>query len=299
MKPMHDIKERFCLSFSNSIWESPLFLRSSLSRLTLPSLLALFTLALPARADHNPNFNNDAKPILRLQPQLLDYVRHNFEVRDTGLARIPGNHDQPPQPPFIFQARPRGSSGPYFIALLIQPGPVGRILKVVDTTRVHHGPVLAGPNPSPYAPAGPSAYPPYGASATPYPPYGSGATPYAPGSPGSAPEPGPDAAPSNPGAFNPGAPMPPQSSPGDEQPPSAPPEAPPAPAAQPPPPDASQPSAPSAPAEPSTPTANTPSGPTADTPSGPIDPDSSAAPLPPAPSNSPSLAPPPDPAPAQ
>ena len=97
--------------------------------------LFLFPLALSAYADRDPDFDSDAKPILRMQPGLLRYVEHNFEVRDTGLARIEGDEARHPLPPFIFQARPKGTSGAYFITLLIQPGPIGRILKVVDSSR--------------------------------------------------------------------------------------------------------------------------------------------------------------------
>ena len=101
---------------------------------------ALFSAMVPVRADRNPDFYDDAKPILRMQPGLLRYVQQNFEVRDTGLARIPGDEARKPMPPFIFQARPKGTSGAYFITLLIQPGPIGRILKVVDSSRPHGPP---------------------------------------------------------------------------------------------------------------------------------------------------------------
>jgi hypothetical protein len=90
-----------------------------------------------ARADRNPNFEDDATPILRAQPQLVEYVHKHFDVKDTGAARIPGDENHPPQPPFIFLARPRASDGPYFIRLLVQPGTPGHILKVVDMRTVH------------------------------------------------------------------------------------------------------------------------------------------------------------------
>jgi hypothetical protein len=122
------------------------------------ALLAAALLAAPllARADHNPNFDDDAKPILRQQPHLLDYVRHTFEVRDTGIARIPGNDDRRPQPPYLFNARPRGTHGAYYLTLVIQPGPDGHILRVVDPTQPHGrfaGPSAYRPGPEPSEPA--------------------------------------------------------------------------------------------------------------------------------------------------
>ncbi len=140
--------------------------RGVLTLLALPLLLA--AAALQARADRNPDFNDDAKPILRMQPGLLRYVEHTFEVRDTGLARIPGDEGRPPLPPFIFQARPRGASGAYFITLLIQPGPQGRILKVVDSTRPHGRP--PGMAPPQGGPSGPQDSGPYQPDGSPPPP---------------------------------------------------------------------------------------------------------------------------------
>lgn len=115
-------------------------------------------LSATAWADRNPDFDDDAKPLLRIQPHLLHFVEHTFEVQDTGVARVPGDEHRPPLPPFIFKARPRGTSGAYFITLLIQPGPPGHVLKVVDPTQPHgRFPGLTEPNeapePSPEEPA--------------------------------------------------------------------------------------------------------------------------------------------------
>jgi hypothetical protein len=110
-------------------------------------------LAAPALAwaDANPDFDDDAKPILRMQPGLLEYVRSSFEIKDTGTAKFPGDDDHAPRPPYIFRARPMGASGPFNLRLLIQPGPPGHILGVVDITKVH---VTAAHAPSvPPAPA--------------------------------------------------------------------------------------------------------------------------------------------------
>jgi hypothetical protein len=107
----------------------------------LPIALVAFFAALPAaRADANPDFDDDAKPILRMQPGLLQYVETRFEVKDTGTAKYPGDDDRRPGPPFIFRARPIGSHGPYNLRLLIQPGPAGHILGVVDMNKVHLSP---------------------------------------------------------------------------------------------------------------------------------------------------------------
>jgi len=103
-------------------------------------ILALVAMPMAARADANPDFDDDAKPILKMQPGLLQYVESRFEVKDTGTAKFPGDDDRPPGPPYIFRARPIGSSGPYNLRLLIQPGSPGHILGVVDITKVHLSP---------------------------------------------------------------------------------------------------------------------------------------------------------------
>jgi hypothetical protein len=66
----------------------------------------------------------------------VQYIHAHFVVKETGLARVAGSDEQPPQPPFIFSARPRNVSGPFYLRLLIQPGPPGRILKVADVRRL-------------------------------------------------------------------------------------------------------------------------------------------------------------------
>jgi hypothetical protein len=96
--------------------------------------LALLSAPLLAWAGANPDFDEDAKPILRTQPGLLNYVRAHFDVKETGKAKYPGDDDRRPAPPYIFRARAIGSEGPYNIRLLIQPGPAGRILCVVAPT---------------------------------------------------------------------------------------------------------------------------------------------------------------------
>src|SRR5450631_4203138 len=97
-------------------------------------LMAFFAAPLVAWAGANPDFDDDAKPILKMQPGLLQYVESRFEVKDTGTAKFPGDDDRRPVPPYIFHARPVGSRGPYNLRLLIQPGPPGHILGVVDIT---------------------------------------------------------------------------------------------------------------------------------------------------------------------
>jgi len=122
----------------------------------------LLLLPVAAWADRNPDFDDDAKPILSVQPGLIEDVEQRFDVKDTGEAKYPGNDDQRPGPPFIFQARPRGSDGPYFLRLLIQPGPPNHILRVVDMRKVHlTNPGVAAapapaPQPMPPAPAAPA-----------------------------------------------------------------------------------------------------------------------------------------------
>jgi len=111
----------------------------------------LFAAPLAAWADANPDFDDDAKPILRMQPGLLEYVRASFEIKDTGTAKFPGDDDHAPRPPFIFRAKPMGSSGPFNLRLLIQPGPPGHILGVADITKLH----LTAP-PAPSAPPEPA-----------------------------------------------------------------------------------------------------------------------------------------------
>ena len=89
-----------------------------------------------AQADAYPDFDSDARPLLARQPGLIEYVRAHFEVKEKGVARIPGHGDALPQPPFIFNARPKGHTGPFYLALLIQPGTPGHIMKVADVRKL-------------------------------------------------------------------------------------------------------------------------------------------------------------------
>jgi hypothetical protein len=136
----------------------------------LPCLGAiLMACPLLVRADANPDFEHDAKPILEQQPGLVQYVHSHFVVKETGVARVPGSEAQPPQPPFIFSARPRGNAGPFYLRLLIQPGPAGHILKVADVRKLPNGtpepsPIPEQPEettqaPAPQPPAEPSQQP--------------------------------------------------------------------------------------------------------------------------------------------
>jgi len=133
-------------------------------------IVALLATPLTAWADHNPDFDDDAKPILRMQPGLLAYVENTFQVKDSGIAKIPGNDDRHAMPPYIFQAKPRGYPGAYYLTMLIQPGAPGHILKIVDPTRPNGG------APSHSAPPPPTSYnssappPSYGPSAPTNPP---------------------------------------------------------------------------------------------------------------------------------
>jgi hypothetical protein len=117
-------------------------------------LAALLAAPVAAWADANPDFDDDAKPILSMQPGLLHYVESRFDVKDTGTAKYPGDDDRRPAPPYIFRARPAGSHGPYNLRLLIQPGQPGHILGVVDITKVRlnnpNGPAVASQAPAPY-----------------------------------------------------------------------------------------------------------------------------------------------------
>jgi hypothetical protein len=108
-------------------------------------IVAFFAAPLAAWADARPDFDDDAKPILRVQPHLIQEVESRYEVKDSGTAKYPGDDDHRAMPPYIFDARPRGSNGPFNLRLLIQPGPPGRILRVVDITKVH---LTAPANPS-------------------------------------------------------------------------------------------------------------------------------------------------------
>jgi hypothetical protein len=116
-----------------------------------------------ARADSRPDFDEDAKPILRSQPGLVEFVRSHYQVKETGLAKYPGDDDRRPAPPYIFFARPAGSGGPYNLRLLIQPGPPGHILGVVDANKVHGAPP---PGSAPYT--GEGAMPPPAPGGSPY-----------------------------------------------------------------------------------------------------------------------------------
>ncbi len=122
---------------------------NSLSPALILALTGLMAAPLAARADANPDFEDDARPILNIQPGLVQYVESHYEVKDTGTAKFPGDDDRRPAPPFIFRARPLGSHGPYNLRLLIQPGPPGHILGVVDINKVR----LPGPGSPPPGPA--------------------------------------------------------------------------------------------------------------------------------------------------
>src|ERR1039458_6895894 len=107
-------------------------------------IVALVAAPLAPWAGARPDFDDDAKPILRVQPNLIQEVESRYEVKDSGTAKYPGDDDHRALPPYIFAARRRGSNGPFNLRLLIQPGPPGRILRVVDIAKVH-----------PTAPSGP------------------------------------------------------------------------------------------------------------------------------------------------
>jgi hypothetical protein len=134
--------------------------------LFIPCLGAiLMACPMVAWADANPDFEHDAKPLLDQQPGLVQYIHSHFVVKEVGVARMPGTADQPPQPPFIFSARPRSSTGPFYLRLLIQPGPVGHILKVADIRKLPSGtpipsPVPEQPEETAQAPAQPASEPP-------------------------------------------------------------------------------------------------------------------------------------------
>jgi hypothetical protein len=135
--------------------------------ISLSSAMAIALLATPltAWADHNPDFDDDAKPILRMQPGLLAYVENTFQVKDSGIAKAPGNDDRHAMPPYIFQAKPRGYPGAYYLTMLIQPGTPGHILKIVDPTKANGGAPAhsAPPPPTSYNSSAPP--PSYGYSA--------------------------------------------------------------------------------------------------------------------------------------
>ena len=177
------------------------------------ALAAALVVTLAARADSKPDFDEDAKPILRAQPGLLQYVQSHFQVRDTGTAKFPGDDDHRPAPPFIFFARPAGSGGPYNLRLLIQPGPPGHILGVVDINKVREHPAAGGPQQPP-------AYTGEPGPGAPVPPAFSGEPPQSPAlngpAPASAPNPAytgePPAGSSAPAPPQPAAPLAPASS---------------------------------------------------------------------------------------
>jgi len=129
-------------------------------------IVAFFAMPLAAWAGANPDFDDDAKPILKMQPGLLQYVESRFDVKDTGTAKFPGDDDRRPGPPYIFRARPIGSHGPYNLRLLIQPGQPGHILGVVDITKAH---LTAPANPSTQPSVANNQPPPQPAPQTPVP----------------------------------------------------------------------------------------------------------------------------------
>jgi hypothetical protein len=111
---------------------------------------ASLVLALPALAlaGTRPDFDDDAKPILRAQPHLLDYIKAHYKVEEEGFARTPGTADSAPPPPYIFRAKKRGESGPDHITLLIQPGAPGHILLVKEDAPGATPPAQQEPTPA-------------------------------------------------------------------------------------------------------------------------------------------------------
>ncbi len=129
-----------------------------MNTISLALVATLSAAPLASWADANPDFDDDAKPILRQQPGLLPYVEHTFDVKETGSAKYPGDDDRRPTPPYIFRARPSGTHGAFNLRLLIQPGQPGHILNVVDITKVHVAePPASGPNVASRPPAPPPA----------------------------------------------------------------------------------------------------------------------------------------------
>jgi hypothetical protein len=106
---------------------------------------AVLAFSSTACADGQASFENDGKSVLSLQPGLIEYVDEHFQVKDAGIAKEAGNQEQPPQPPFIFHARVKGSSGPYNIRLLVQPGTPGHILGIYKDSNTASAPVASAP----------------------------------------------------------------------------------------------------------------------------------------------------------
>jgi hypothetical protein len=147
---------------SKNLKPAPLFARLNSMKRSSLSLLACAVAALVAtpllgRADVKPSFEDDAKPILSQQPGLIEYVEARFQVKETGIAKIPGDQYRPPVPPYIFRARAKGSDGAYNIRLLVQPGAPGHILGVVkDVPSTVQAPTAAA-NPQGQHPVTPQA----------------------------------------------------------------------------------------------------------------------------------------------
>lgn len=132
-------------------------------------------------AGGNPDFDQDAIPILDRQSHLVEFVHNHYDVKGMGEAKVPGNENHAPEPPYIFEARPLHSDGPFYLRLLIQPGPPGRILKVVDIRKVHFH-ETASPRPNPATPplAGTASRPAAAPSNPPSPAGSTGASPAEP-----------------------------------------------------------------------------------------------------------------------
>ena len=199
-----------------------------MNSLSLALIATLSAAPLAVWADANPDFDDDAKPILRMQPGLLQYVEHTYEVKDTGTAKHPGDDDRRPEPPYIFRARPMGSHGAYNLRLLIQPGASGHILGVVDMTKVHlnvppdrpFGSAPAVASRAPITPQVPQAPQPPATPNVQVPELSAGpvdqqasAAPQAPAAPQTPPAPEAPAAPNEPTADTPSGPITDSSSP--------------------------------------------------------------------------------------
>ena len=90
---------------------------------------ALFFSIASARAGGSISFQDDAIPLLRRQPALLQFVQQTLDISPTGwglrLGHDFGDRVGTRVPPFRFEARPKGQKGPYTLLLIINDPDTG------------------------------------------------------------------------------------------------------------------------------------------------------------------------------
>jgi hypothetical protein len=87
------------------------------------SIVIILILGTRALAGGSISFEENAVPLLRTEPELLRFVRQSLDVARVGdgvrLGRGFGDRQGSRVTPFTFEARPKGTNGPFTLLLII------------------------------------------------------------------------------------------------------------------------------------------------------------------------------------